>query len=169
MKFIHSKKFETRKDLTLTNEMKLMVSATAVKITFGLKEYLLASFDSIIIYPEEFYSRNSNAISKGETNARGVIVFSWKDFKFGYKYPDDSLNLGYHEFAHAIFIDHFKNNIDDRFSKNYVKWLLHLKYRQTISQIAQKHIFRKYVSVNKHEFFAVAVENFFERPEHFRE
>lgn len=169
MKFIQNKNFETREKLPLTNEMKLMIGATAVKITFGLNAYLLPSFESIIIYPAEFFSPNSNALSKGETNARGVIVFSWKDFKFGYEYPNDSLNLGYHEFAHAIFIDHFKNSIDDTFSRNYVKWLLHLKYKQSISQIAEKHIFRKYASANKHEFFAVAVENFFERPGHFRD
>jgi len=168
MKFMNNKRFLTRENLVLTNEMKLMIAATAVKLTFGLKEFLLPSFESIIVYPGAFYSKNSKAISKGETNGLGIIVFSWKDFKFGYKYPDDSLNLGYHEFAHAIFIDHFKNNVDDRFSKNYVKWLLHLKYRQSISEIAQKHIFRAYASANKHEFFAVAVENFFERPEHFR-
>jgi Mlc titration factor MtfA (ptsG expression regulator) len=168
-RFIKGKNFETRQGLKLTKEMILLISASAIKITFGLKDYMFNSFHTFIIYPGEFYSRFSKKLSKGETNARGVIVFSWDDLKFGYQYPDDSLNLGYHEFAHALFIEHFTEIKDDEFSRNYVRWLAFIKNKHKLNYVKQHHIFRDYAAVNEQEFFAVALENFFERPKQFRE
>ena len=168
-KFMDSKKFETREGLKLTDEMKLLISASAIKITFGLDDYMFNNFHTFIIYPGEFYSRFSKQLSKGETNAGGVIVFSWDDLKFGYKYPDDSLNLGYHEFAHALFIEHFTTIQDDEFSRNYVRWLAFIKNKHKLNYVRQHHIFRDYAATNEQEFFAVALENFFEKPKEFKE
>jgi hypothetical protein len=169
MKFIQSKSFETREKLALTDEMKLIIAATSVKISFGLKDYFLDSFHTIILYPGEFFSRFSKAMVKGETNGTGVIVFSWKDLQFGFDVADDALNLAYHELAHAIFIDHFKKRSDDAFTLNYIKWLRFVRNKQKLIEVQQKQLFRKYATYNEQEFFAVAMENFFEKPENFKE
>ncbi len=168
MKLIASKSFQTRENLDLTYEMKLIIAATSVKISFGLKDYYLDTFHTIILYPGEFFSRFSKAMVKGETNGSGVIVFSWKDLQFGFDVDDDALNLAYHELAHAIFIDHFKKRSDDSFTLNYIKWLRFVRNRNKLLEVKQKQIFRKYATYNEQEFFAVAMENFFEKPENFK-
>jgi len=169
MKFIDNKSFQTRESLALTYEMKLIIAATSVKISFGLKDYYLDTFHTIILYPGEFFSRFSKAMVKGETNGTGVIVFSWKDLQFGFDVDDDALNLAYHELAHAIFIDHFKKRSDDAFTLNYIKWLRFVRNHHKLREVKQKQIFRRYASANEQEFFAVALENFFEKPENFKE
>ncbi len=168
VKFIEGKNFVTRQNLQLTNEMKLVIAYTAVKITFGLSDYTFPSFPTIIIYPGEFMSKISHHLSKGETNAAGVIAFSWKDIKFGFDFPNDSLNLGYHEFAHALFIEHFRNSFDDDFNRYYSQWVATVRNGKVMSDIKERAVFRDYAITNEHELFAVSVENFFERTEYFK-
>lgn len=168
MKFIDTKEFITRDGLKLTTEMLLLISSAAVKITFGLRDYRLSLFHTIIIYSDEFYSKVSQAQVKGETNAGGVIVFSWKDLKFGASIPNDSLNLGYHEFAHALFLENLMNPYNNNFKKHYREWLVYITNNDKLKEVQKKHIFRDYAAVNKAEFFAVSLENFFEKPDNFK-
>lgn len=168
MKFLAGKKFQTRDGLVLTTEMKLVVASAAIKISFGLRAFDYALFHTIIIYSDEFYSNVSNLFVKGETNASGVLVFSWKDLKFGNAIADDSLNLGYHEFAHALFLDQLMSPYEGDFKQHYREWLVFIDAHDQLEEVRQKHIFRDYASVNVHEFFAVALEHFFERPDYFK-
>ena len=89
--FVRVKAFETREDLDLTDEMMTMIAANAVRLTFGLREYILKSFGRIIIYPEPFYSGFLQTEVKGETIDLGYILFSWKDFNLGNEIPDDKI------------------------------------------------------------------------------
>ena len=43
------------KSIEVTDEMKVVISATLVKLTFGLRDYKIKSVERIIFYPEEFY------------------------------------------------------------------------------------------------------------------
>jgi len=168
MKFIDDKEFHGRGGLKLNHEIILVIASAAVKITFGLWDYKLSSFHTIIVYPDEFFSKASNLHLKGETNATGVIVFSWKDVKFGMSNPSDSINLCYHEFAHALFLNHLLSQLEDDFKRHYREWLVYIKRNSKLKEVKEKHIFRDYAVTNEIEFFAVAVENFFEEPEHFK-
>lgn len=169
MKFMGRKKFEAREDLVLTREMILLISSAAIRISFGLRDYMFSSFHTIIVYPDEFYSKAYRLKLKGQTNAMGVIVFSWKDLEYGNAIADDSINLGYHEFAHALFLDHFLQPYEDDFKAHYRNWLVYLKNNATLEKVKQEGIFREYAAANEMEFFAVALENFFENPHHFRQ
>lgn len=167
-KFILDKNFESRESFEITEEMKVLIAATAMRVTLGLKSYIFPTFHTILIYPEMFYSRFSKAVVKGETNMAGMIVFSWKDFEFGISDENDNLNLGYHEFGHALFVERFKQTMEYSFERNYENWD-HIVFREKkLKEAALKGTFRKYATYNRHEFFAVAVENFFERPERFK-
>lgn len=168
-KFIASKRFIGRGDFKLNSEIILIIASAAVKISFGLREFLFPLFHTIIIYSDEFYSNASHLMVKGETNATGVVVFSWKDFKQGNSDPFDSINLGYHEFAHALFLTNLMNPYENDFKEHYREWLMYVKYNSKLKEATQKHIFREYAAANEMEFFAVAVENFFEKPKEFKQ
>ncbi|NQU34818.1 MAG: zinc-dependent peptidase [Bacteroidetes bacterium] len=169
MNFLDYKDFQTREGLRLTTEMKLVISSAAVRITFGLRNYEFSLFHTIIIFPDEYYSNYSQQLVKGETSATGVIIFSWNDLKYGNSIPNDSINLGYHEFAHALFFEHLMEPYNNSFKDHYREWLRFVKYNHKLEEAVDKHIFRDYAATNEMEFFAVALENFFERPDHFKE
>ena len=169
MKFLSYKEFEGREGAVVTNEVKLMIASAAIKITFGLRQFEFDTFHTIVVYKDEFYSKVSQAYVKGETNAAGIIVFSIEDLKFGNSDPHDSINLGYHEFAHALFIEYLMDPYDSEFKEYYRKWLVYIDNNDKLEEVREKKIFRDYASINAMEFFAVALENFFENPLHFRE
>ena len=166
VRFIASKEFETRKELKLTEEMQVMISASAVQLSFGLRNYIFPHFKRIIIYPEEFYSTATKNYNRGEVNTRGVIVLSWKYFVKGYAVEDDRINLGLHEMAHALFIQNLlvKSDIDMTFEKYFDEF--RAKGTKAFWDIrkGKNTYIRKYAGTNLGEFFSVCVEYFFEVP-----
>lgn len=168
MKFLAGKNFEMRDGLILTSEMKILIASAAIRITFGLRKFEFDRFHTIIIFSDEFYSNASQLFVKGETNATGVIVFSWNDLKFGTSIPDDSINLGYHEFAHALFIEYLMDPYESSFKEHYRNWLVYISNNDQLEEVRERQIFREYAATNEMEFFAVALENFFEKPDHFK-
>ncbi|MFL5765652.1 MAG: zinc-dependent peptidase [Bacteroidia bacterium] len=167
-RFILQKQFRAT-GMDLTEEMVVLISASAIQLTFGLDEYLLDHFDKIFIYPKEFYSRTNKEYHKGETNLAGVIVLSWKHFTEGYSNPRDNLNLGLHEMAHALRFDKFKSDSYDRFFSEYIsKWQLISKEEFGKIRNHQPAYFREYAGTNFSEFFSVCAEYFFESSREFK-
>ncbi len=186
--FIENKNFETRENLERTEEMVVLISAAAIKLTFGLGDYLFESFPTIIIYPDKYYSKASKTFNKGETNPRGVIVFSWADFLEGDKYDNDNINLGLHEFAHALTLEYMflegdpsihedwyvhnipadtKSFFDEcKFKSHFEEWRDYMK--NNFQKLKEMHIFRKYAFTNFMEMFSVCIENFFETPDNLK-
>jgi MtfA peptidase len=169
-KFIHLKNFEVRGNLQkVTPEMKALIAASAIQITFGLPSVYLAQFHTIIIYPEAFYSTHSDEYHRGEVNTRGFIVLSWNNFLQGYLDDADGRNLGLHEMAHALKIaDAMGQAESDFFDRGTFHKFIYFA-RLEMQKIADggESFFRAYAATNDQEFFAVAVENFFERSEMF--
>ena len=170
--FINDKTFVGREGLEPTVEMKTLISATAVMLTFGFRKYLIDLIDTVILYPKSYYSKLNETYHKGETNPQlKAIVFSWEDFKQGYNIGDDNLNLGIHEFGHAIHLNSL--NDDDVssliFNHGFEKLTTYLQNHETVrlDLLASKY-FRAYAYTNQYEFFAVLLENFIETPLEFQ-
>ena len=103
--FISTKDFIPRKRSRVTWEMKVLIEASAIRITFGFPRVDLSYFKFILIYPEQFYSSINKQYHKGEVNpAAKTIVLGWKDFVEGYL-ENDGRNLGLHEMAHALRLE----------------------------------------------------------------
>ena len=168
--FISNKEFIPSGGMELTEEMIVLISASAIQLTFGLEEYLLLNFSKIFIYPKEYYSKSDNLYHKGEANLAGAIVFSWNNFMDGYNKPHDNYNLGLHEMAHALRFDKFKSSDYDEFFANYFeKWNMIAKEEFIRLKNHQPSFFREYGGTNINEFFSVCVEYFFESPKEFKE
>lgn len=169
-RFLHSKRFAGREGIEITEEMKVLISATAVMLTFGLPMIYLSHFYKIAVYPDTYYSRINKKYHLGEVNPMlGIIILSWKSFVEGFIDPSDSRNLGLHEMAHAL---HFENQIrNDEFDFLHpgvlYKWDRLAKVEIEKINTSDDHYFREYAGTNQHEFFAVAIEYFFENPADF--
>ena len=170
--FIYGKKFIPRNVPEVTVEAKVLIAASAVQLTFGLPHVYLRHFNRILVYPDNYYSSITKKYHKGEVNPRfGVIVLSWQAFIDGYLIPNDSFNVGLHEMAHALRLeDMIRNEKDLIFDENYLEQFDEWADRICLNAGANGPVFfRPYACVNKHEFFSVAIENFFEKPREFQE
>ncbi|REE27469.1 hypothetical protein DFQ09_101300 [Winogradskyella pacifica] len=171
-KFIQTNTFVGKQDLVVTDEMKVTIAATATMLSFGFKKYQLDIVETVMIYPNAYYSQINKKFHKGEVNPRlKAIVFSWEDFKHGHNIEDDNLNLGIHEFGHAIHLNASKNNDISSliFNQGFNRLTTYLQNHEAVRQdlIASKY-FRAYAYTNQYEFFAVLLENFIETPSEFK-
>ncbi|MEP2023702.1 MAG: zinc-dependent peptidase [Reichenbachiella sp.] len=169
--FIHVKEFIPRQIPIVTEEMKVLISACAVQLTFGYPKVFLSHFKRILVYPDNYYSTINKTYHKGEVNPRfRTIVLSWKAFVEGYFNPIDGRNLGLHEMAHALRLENLITNAEFNFLDEEV--LQHWQYLadQEMASIKEgnSRMFREYAGTDPDEFFSVAIENFFERPEKFK-
>lgn len=166
--FIKHTEFQGRQGLVVTDAMKVLVSATAVQLTFGFNSYYnYDHFSKIILYPDKYVSKYTGQFHTGEMNTGGAIVFSWKHFYEGIKTDNDSRNVGLHEFAHALdYMDKAELGINDYFAHTIDK--IKVFGRHYIHHQPERPFFRSYAATNSTEFFAVGTEYFFEAPIEFR-
>lgn len=170
-RFISDKKFIPRDMPTVTDEMKALIAASATQITFGFPQVNLSFFQNILVYPDDYYSTINKKYHKGEVNPRfRVIVLSWKSFVTGYL-QKDGRNLGLHEMAHALRLENKIQNQEYDFLDQGILDEWEKCAAQTIQEIREgkETFFREYGATDSDEFFAVCVENFFERPSAFYE
>jgi MtfA peptidase len=167
LSFIANKEFITKGTLSLTEEKQLIVADSAIKLTFGLKMFAFEQFEKIILFNGEFYSDFSHSLNKGETNPAGAIVFSWKDLEEGDLKEDDGINLGLHEFAHALMVQNLgPQGYDDEYFVDKISGFEDFYNDSTmLANVKEHHLFRAYAFKNKMEFFAICCEQFFEVPE----
>ena len=155
--------------MVINNKVKVILSASAVQLTLGLKEWRIDYFETIILFPADFKNQISGLTLRGETNLSGFVSFSWKGFVDGYKISDDNLNLGLHEFTHALRFNGVRGHETDEFFNGYFpKWFSYARKEFQNLKRGGGSIFRKYGGVNINEFLSVVVEHFFESPEEFK-
>ncbi len=170
-RFIKNHDFIGRENIIITPAIKVITSSIAIMLTFKMYNYLFLHFENIIIYPKDYLSLSTNKFHKGETNPMAKsIVFSWKGLVDGIKIEDDNLNLGIHEFTHALFFNFLKKKSfeGNRFIRYHKRILIFLKDKKEQKRVVDTNYFREYAFENQHEFLAVITENYFETPNEFK-
>lgn len=170
--FINDKDFIGRNDIAISDEMKVLIAATSVMLTFGFRDFYIGLIHKIVVYPEKFYSKTNQNYHKGEFNPKlKTLVISWADFKLGFQTTKDNINLGIHEFVHAIHL----NSLNERdisstiFSDTFKELTETLANNEVLrNQLAESHYIRKYAFTNQFEFLAVIIESFIETPQEFK-
>ncbi len=156
---------------TNQHPIKLIIALKAVQLSLFLPARSFTMIHRIIVYEDDYYSQVNQRYHKGEVNpGAGIIALSWSSVVEGLIESYDGLNVLVHELAHALWFEHlmkdheytiFDSDAYDQFEE------LAITEMQIMNNI-ESHFFRKYGATNKHEFFAVAIENYFERPDAFR-
>jgi Mlc titration factor MtfA (ptsG expression regulator) len=171
--FINRKVF-IGNDLEVSDEMRIIISGTLVKLTFGLRDYNIKSVERIIFYPEAFYSRTNKAYHKGEFNlGLKALVFSWKDVLHGYEIEDDNLNLAIHEFTHAIHFYYMSVRRRSASAAIFLEAFTELtdmldNNRELKNKLVESNFLRDYAFTNQFEFLSVIIETFIESPQIFK-
>jgi Mlc titration factor MtfA (ptsG expression regulator) len=169
--FIDDKRFIGRKGVVITDEIKVLISATACMLTFGFRNFHIGLIDRIFIYPNEFYSTINDEYHKGEFNPKlGALVLSWKDFKDGVGEHSDHNNLGIHEFTHAIHLNCLrKRDVSSIIFRSTFNELIRIiSDKEQGEKLIESHFLRNYAFTNQFEFLAVTIESFIETPKEFK-
>jgi MtfA peptidase len=163
-RFLHSKKFHFI-GLEKHEDISILVSASAVQVTFGLQNYQLAHFKDIYILADAYHMDSDDELYIGHVAPEGIYL-SWKHFLYGYAHKHDNINVAVHEMAHALLYNNFfaQYGIDSHFRLNYEKFSSSTGpiLANVITQ--RQSYLRNYAFSNLHEFWAVSVEAFFENP-----
>lgn len=169
--FIEKTQFDSR-NISLNREMKLIIASVYIQLTFGMKNYLNKLIQQIIVYPNIYFSTHTEEYYKGEFNpSLKTIVFSWEDFKEGIDIQNDNLNLGLHEFTHAL---HFATLKSDKpthvlFNETLRNLFLSFSNEELRKDLLNSGFLREYAFKNQFEFVAVLLEHFFESPEELKQ
>lgn len=171
--FKSRKKFVFYGEIARKEELKLLLSASAVFMMLGLKDYrMMRSVLRIIVYPSQYYSKINRRHHLGEYNPGfKSVIFSADKIWEGFKIPDDNINLAIHEFAHALSFEMTKKGSwEARRFRVGLKKIKEIFLREGYAQkLADSQYFREYGLTNLQEFFSVAVENYFETPSIFHD
>ncbi|MBA3986439.1 MAG: zinc-dependent peptidase [Flavobacteriales bacterium] len=170
--FLQQKNFVGREGLEVNDFMKITIAAVGCMLSFGRRNYSYNLIHTIIIYPDVFYSTENDNYHKGEFNPKHrVLALSWIDFEAGYEITNDNLNLGIHEFMHALQLESMNGKDLDsaRFVKHYRNILKRLTHQDLKDKLDDTRFFRSYAFTNQYEFMAVLAEYFFESPEEFKQ
>ncbi len=169
--FIEKYDYYGKDGLVIDDRIRVLIAATAIMLTFGMRKYLFSVIDKIIVYPDVYYSRINDDYHKGEFNPRmKAIVFSWKHFLEGYETTSDNLNLGLHEFGHVLHFQGLNRNDTSAtiFAVTYDEIMQQVKHPPNLKRLTSSDYFRIYAYTNEFEFIAVLLEHFFETPKQFQ-
>ncbi|MFM2358525.1 MAG: hypothetical protein RLY16_518 [Bacteroidota bacterium] len=147
-------------------EMPVLISASAIQLSFGLENFELTHYPHLHIYPEAFIHLHPH-IRLLEGNVSGNRVnLSWKHFLHGFQYPEDGQNVGLHEFAHAYYYQHFEteHEVEDAFDKHFPAFNNFTVYAMEFEKKPGNELYTDYGLSHWQEFWAESVEIFFEKP-----
>ena len=156
--------------LEKNEDIAVLVSSSAVQVTFGLKNFLLAHFRDIYVLADAYHMDNDEELYIGHVAPEGIYL-SWKHFIYGYSHKTDNINVAVHEMAHALLYNNFfaQYGIDSHFRLNYEKFSNSTGPILADVITKRRSYLRSYAFSNLHEFWAVSVEAFFENPKGLKE
>lgn len=170
--FILNNNFIAREGLNVTFSLKLLIASHAVQLSWRLSDRAYDYYEKILLYKEYYLSRLTHKKHKAEVNpGMRLIVFSARAIHESVTRQKTGVNVLLHEFAHALWLEqqlmHEHYHIFDPMTFENVN--TRIDHELQIATEQEGHLFRSYAFTNKAEFFAVAVENFFERPKSFQQ
>jgi Mlc titration factor MtfA (ptsG expression regulator) len=155
--------------ITEQAEIPILISAAAVQLTLGLEKYELAFFKDIYITLDAYKSGDATELYVGHVAPNGIYL-SWKYFLQGFSDSQDNVNVAIHELAHALAHESFieESGVDWDFRTDFARFSEQSGPEMVKWLMSRKSFLRPYAFTNFQEFWAVAVEAFFESPAEFK-
>jgi Mlc titration factor MtfA (ptsG expression regulator) len=183
--FIAEKNWEGAGGLELDDEIRVTISAQACLLILGLPHNYYQNVQSIIVYPTTVVppqrKLGSFEIARtpmdiehpilGQAFQQGSVIIIWDAALHGGRHPEMGYNVIYHEFAHQLdMLDGAADGTPPlRNRTEYREWILicsreyqRLRHDATMGK---ESFLNAYGATSEAEFFAVATEQFFDRPQ----
>lgn len=187
--FSAEKYWEGHGGLELTDEIRITISAQACLLLLGLPHDYYRNVLTILVYPSTVVPppRKIGHFEIplaplevphpliGQAFLQGPLILIWDAVLHGSRHPEQGHNVVYHEFAHKLdMLDGTADGtppLQDR--AEFRDWVTvcsreYLRLKQA-AESGRKSFLSAYGAVSEAEFFAVATEEFFDRPLRLRE
>lgn len=182
--FLEEKNWEGCGGLELTDEIRLTITAQACLLLLGLPHNYYRNVESILVYPSTVVipERQPRVFERimapvetalpilGQAMAQGPVILVWDAVLHGARHPEQGHNVVYHEFAHKLdMLDGAADGTPPLADPDQLaEWVVvcsreFLRLRD-LTEKGHSTFLDAYGAKNEAEFFAVATEEFFDRP-----
>jgi len=183
--FVAEKSFEGCGGLEMSDEIRVTIAAQAGLLVLGLPHEHFANVRSILVYPSTVVTpdrplgvfeipsgpRASGIPILGEAQAQGPVILVWDAVQRGARHPEQGHDVVYHEFAHKLdMLDGAADGTPPLADREAMRrWVAvcepaFLELRERASR-GERTFLDHYGATSEAEFFAVATEFFFDRPQ----
>lgn len=162
-------RFEAVEGVELADDLRLGVAAGAAMLLHGRPDWEIGLSRTFLFYPDTFddeYLVEEESDYDGMVHAQGPVLLSARAVRESWEHAEDGSNVVLHELAHLF--DYDAEDADgvpsllDPASRE--AWLALARREMALAKRGRSMLGR-YAATHPAEFFAVAVERFFERPE----
>ena len=151
----------------VSDEIKLLVAASAVMLTVGWSGYTWDPLNEVLVYPTDFdrdYRFGGTDLS-GQAHPWGIVILSAPALLRSFADTEGGHHLGVHEFAHLLDLAQSRfDGIPAYLSDESVRtWMTILQQEEERLRRGDSEL-NPYGLSGPEELFAVAVEAFFQTP-----
>jgi hypothetical protein len=161
--YIEANEFMAQGMEAVPPDLKAVVAASVVQLTFGQEDYLLNKFEHVIIYPHPFpspqYPDQWHVCEHFEED--GVVMFSAEQLMPGFLDPHHFLHIGLYEYTRVFRNCHPMVAFPDYISEE------HWPDLERISNFPKEKTM-KYIGLKEIDLVALAAVYFFVFPEKFK-
>jgi len=182
--FIAEKHWEGCGGLELTDEIRVTIATQACLLQLGLPHDYYRNVETILVYPSTVVPPEQHpggfvhatgpvaapAPILGQAFAHGPVILVWDAVLRGARHPEQGHDVVYHEFAHKLdMLDGAADGTPPLVgAARMAEWVAvcsaeFLRLRR-LADKGHKTFLDAYGATNEGEFFAVATEEFFDRP-----
>jgi Mlc titration factor MtfA (ptsG expression regulator) len=173
--FLAEKEFVGCNGLVVTDEMRATIAAMACLLVLGRRGHY-DQLHSVLVYPTPFWVEDEvedeagvvekrRRVLSGEAWESSRIILSWEDVLEAARYPGEGYNVALHEFAHYLDAEGLGLGASER---TVAEWSDDLagEFESLLDAVdrGEYTFLDPYAAEDEAEFFAVATEDFFERP-----
>jgi MtfA peptidase len=182
--FLEEKEWEGCGGLDLTDEIRVTIAAQACLLQLGLPHDYYRNVESILVYPStvvppehrpSIFERVDGPVEAaapllGQAFAQGPVILVWDAVLHGARHPEQGHNVVYHEFAHKLdMLDGAADGTPPLANRDQLdEWVAvcsrEFQRLHSLAEKGHKTFLNSYGAKNEAEFFAVATEEFFDRP-----
>ncbi len=179
--FLDDKTFYGCAGLVVTDVMRVCIAAEACLLLVGQSGPVYPRLQAILVYPSGFRAKRDEHQDDGtvttaahhllgESWGNGRVILSWDDVEQGARDFTDGHNVVLHEFAHQLdSASGSANGAPPLRNNSYQTWATvfsdNFEDLQARASHGKSTVMDTYGATNPAEFFAVATETFFEKPD----
>ena len=173
--FLAEKEFIGCNGLVVTDEMRSTIAALACLLVLGRRGHY-DDLHSVLVYPTAFYVEDEiedeagvvekrRRVLSGEAWESSRIILSWEDVLEAARHPGEGYNVALHEFAHYLDAEGLGLGAGTRAVSAWADDLAR-EFESLLDAVDRGEFtfLDPYAAEDETEFFAVATEDFFERP-----
>ncbi len=182
---VAEKSWEGCGGLAMNDEIKVTIAAQAGLLLLGIAHDYYRNVKSILVYPDSYVLPQHERVRDGvvttedqvpvhgTAHLRGPVIVSWRRVQEGARNSHDGYNLVFHEFAHKLdMLDGVVDGTPPLPQRElYDEWVEVMSEEYDVLRLqierGRRTFLRPYAETDVAEFFAVATEMFFEKPEKF--